>query len=254
MEMDDRPFRFRGGDCIRDFLEWLETLTEEDTRPLIVIAHNFQGYESYPVIDKYHPRKIQIEQVRNGGKVLALQQDGIRFIDSLFFQMPLAAFPKMFGLTKLKKEYFPHLFNTCESADYVGPTLSKDHYMPEGMSVKGRKEFEKLHAEQVQKNVEFDFDKELVSYCESDMRLLKEGCMTFKRLFEVQTGFNPFDQITIASACNRDLHMNRMVADTITSEPINGWRLATRDSRESMEWLLWCERGLRQAHWMALME
>ena len=96
--------------------------------------------------------------------------------------------------------------------------------MPEGMSVKGRQEFEEWHAEQVRKNVEFDFSKELVSYCESDVRLLKEGCLTFKRLFETQTGFNPFDQITIASACNRDLRMNRMVADTIASEPIHGWR------------------------------
>ena len=254
-ENDDRPFRFPGDACIGAFLEWLETLTEEDTRPLTVIAHNFQGYDSYPIIDEYHRQKLQIEQVRNGAKVLALQQDGIRFIDSLsFFQMPLAAFPKTFGLTELKKGYFPHLFNTRENVEYVGPIPSKDHYMPEGMSVKGRQEFEEWHAEQVRKNVEFDFDKELISYCESDVRLLKEGCLTFKRLFEAQTGFNPFDQITIASACNRDLRMNRMVADTIASEPIHGWRLVTQHSRESLEWLLWCEQGLRQARWMALTE
>ena len=47
------------------------------------------------------------------------------------------------------------LFNTCENADYVGPIPSKDHYMPEGMSVNGQEEFKKWHAEQVQlKNVE----------------------------------------------------------------------------------------------------
>ena len=40
--------------------------------------------------------------------------------------------------------------------------------------------------------------------------LLKQGCLTFKRLFEAQGGFNPFDHITIASACNMDLRMNRM--------------------------------------------
>lgn len=254
-EKDDRPFRFPGDECIHDFLEWLDTLTEEDTRPLTVIAHNFQGYDSYPVIDEYHRQKIQIEQVRNGAKVLALQRDGIRFIDSLsFFQMPLSAFPKTFGLTELKKGYFPHLFNTRENAEYVGPIPAKDYYMPEGMSVKGRKDFETWHAKQVTDGVEFDFAKELVSYCESDVRLLKEGCLTFKRLFEAKTSFNPFEQITIASACNRDLRMNRMIPESIASEPLNGWRMTTRHSRGAMEWLLWREHGLRQSHWMALTE
>ena len=49
--------------------------------------------------------------------------------------MPLAAFPKTFGFTELKKGYFPHLFNTREHAEYVEP---------EGMSMKGRKDFETL--------------------------------------------------------------------------------------------------------------
>lgn len=82
--------------------------------------------------------------------------------------------------------------------------------------------------------MEFDFAKELVSYCESDVRLLKEGFLTFKRLFEAKTGFNPFEQITIASACNRDLRMNRMIPESIGSEPLNGWRLTTRHSRGAM--------------------
>ena len=40
-EHDDRPVRFKGEACIKHFLEWLDTLTENDTRPLTVIAHNF---------------------------------------------------------------------------------------------------------------------------------------------------------------------------------------------------------------------
>lgn len=47
-EYDDRPVRFKVEGCVRDFLEWLETLTEEDTRPLTVIAHNFQGMLGKP--------------------------------------------------------------------------------------------------------------------------------------------------------------------------------------------------------------
>ena len=65
-----------------------------------------------------------MEQVRNGGKLMQVTFDRIRFIDSLsFFQMPLSAFPKTFALTELKKGYFPQLFNISENQAYVGTTL-----------------------------------------------------------------------------------------------------------------------------------
>jgi len=92
------------------------------------------------------------------------------------------------------------------------------------MSPKARQEFETWHQEQRDKDEVFDFQKELVAYCESDVRLLIEGCLTFKRLFEAKTEFNPFEHITIASACNRELRMNRMIPDSLASEPLGGWR------------------------------
>jgi len=136
---------------------------------------------------------------------LEVKHDRIRFIDSLsFFQTPLSAFPKTFGLTELHKGYFPHKFNIPEHQNYVDIVPALDYYMPETMSPEGKQALEKWHQEQRDKEVVFDFQKELVAYCKSDVRLLKEGCLTFKRLFETLTGFNPFDHITIASACNRD--------------------------------------------------
>ena len=113
---DDRLFRLQGEHCIRDFLEWLDTLTENDTRQVNVIAHNFQGYDGYFVIHQYHSDNQTVKQLRNGCKLLEVKRDRIRFIDSLsFFQMPLSAFPKTFGLIELKKSYFPHKFNIPEN-------------------------------------------------------------------------------------------------------------------------------------------
>ena len=60
---DDRPFHFKGDTCMANFLEWLDTLTAGDTRSITVIAHNFQGYNGYFVVDEYH-RQNRI--VRNG--------------------------------------------------------------------------------------------------------------------------------------------------------------------------------------------
>ena len=103
-----RPVRFQGEHCVRDFLEWLDTLTQEDTRPVNVLAHNFQGYDGYFVVNQYHSDNQTVKQIRNGCKLLEVKHDKIRFIDSLsFFQMPLAAFPKTFGLTELKKGLLP---------------------------------------------------------------------------------------------------------------------------------------------------
>ena len=113
---DERPVRFRGDSCMRDFLEWLDTLTEEDSREVKVLAHNFQVYDGYFVVEEYHRQHRIVQQLRNGAKLLLVTFDRITFIDSLsFFQMPLSAFPKTFGLTELKKGYFPHLFNTLSN-------------------------------------------------------------------------------------------------------------------------------------------
>ena len=238
-EDDDQPMCFPGNHCVRDFLEWLDTLTLHDTRQVNVLAHNFQGYDGYFIIHQYYGDNRIVEQLRNGCKLLQVQHDRIRFIDSLsFFQMPLSAFPKTFGLTELHKGYFPHKFNHPDHQNYVGPIPALDYYIPETMSPEGKQALETWHQEQRDKV--FDFKKELVKYCKSDVRLLKQGCLTFKRLFETLTGFNPFDHITIASACNRDLRMNRMIPNSIASEPVRGWRNRINYSKVALEWLTWC--------------
>ena len=108
-EDDDRPVRFVGEHCLRDFLEWLDTLTNNDRRQVNLLAHNFQGYDGYFVVHQYYGDNRIVEQLRNGCKLLEVKHDRLRFIDSLsFFQLPLSAFPKTFGLTELKKGYFPH--------------------------------------------------------------------------------------------------------------------------------------------------
>ena len=109
------------------------------------------------------------------------------------------------------------------------------------MSVQGRQDFERWYADQVARRVQFHFQQELQTYCESDVKLLKQGCLTFKRDFEALAHFNPFDQMTIASACNRDLCMNRVAEDTIASDPLQGWRPSTNHSHVAMQWLRWLE-------------
>ncbi|CAH3124115.1 unnamed protein product [Pocillopora meandrina] len=96
------------------------------------------GYVTCPLCHHY--------QLRNGAKLLQVTFDRITFIDSLsFFQMPLSAFPKTFGLTKLKKGYFPHLFNTLSNQSYIGRIPDTSYFMPDIMSVSARRDFEAWH-------------------------------------------------------------------------------------------------------------
>ena len=49
---DERPVCFQGDLCMRDFLEWLDTLMEEDSQDVKVLSHNFQGYDGYFVVEE----------------------------------------------------------------------------------------------------------------------------------------------------------------------------------------------------------
>ena len=129
-------------------------------QPLTVLAYNFQGYDSYPVIDTWNRLRLKLGQNRNRGKILQLQclASSVHFIDSMsFFQMKLAKFPKTFGLTELKKGYFPHLFNTDDHHTYVRSLPNEHYYMPDGMSVEDRDVFRRWHAKLTREGYVFDF-------------------------------------------------------------------------------------------------
>ena len=251
-----------GETCIERFIKELKELSDKNQRRVVAIAHNMQAYDGYFVVNEMYRDGLEVSQIRNGAKILELEHFHVRFIDSLnFFAMPLKAFPATFGLSykdsngeelHYAKGYFPHLFNTKQNEDYVGPLPDKSFYMPETMGVDDLKKFEKWHADQVKSNAVFDMRRDIKSYCAMDVTILREGCQTFQKLFQKETetvdakgniipGFNPFDHVTIASACNRDM-INRTDDNTIASEPAYGWAgLKGNQSKQALEWLLWMQ-------------
>ena len=259
-----------GDTCVEEFVKDLKQITERTQRRLIVIAHNLQSYDGYFIIREMYRDGKQLTQIRNGAKILELEHFDIRFIDSLnFFAMPLKAFPKTFGMKYTErneageeveafyaKGWFPHLFNRRENEDYVGPMPPKSEYMPETMSLEERESFEKWYEEQVEQNAVFDFRRDIKAYCQMDVTILREGCQMFQRLFQTKTeiaeqkipGFNLFEHITIASACNRGM-INRTEDQTIASEPAYGWAgQRGNQSKEAMEWLLWLEHQKKEEY------
>ena len=226
---------------------------EDDEDPPIritVIAHNFQGYDSYFIMQEYQAQARNYNQIRNGGKILELRvgkpgKERIRFIDSLsFLTMPLATITSTFGFEEddttlnLKKGYFPHFFNVPENQHYRGPLPAKHFYSPHTFSPERFDAFEQWYEQTSrQPDYVFDFQVEIEAYCASNVRLLRAGCEMFRQEFQDLAHFDPFEHVTIASACSRDLRKSRLQRDTIASEPVNGRRLNIRYSLAALEWL-----------------
>lgn len=106
------------------------------------------------------------EVIPNGSMLMAITHKGlgVRVIDSLnFLPMALSKLPGCFGLSELKKGYFPHLFNTRENQQYEGPLPEPRFYSPETMSPSARQAFMAWHEEH--KQDVFSFQAEMLAYC-----------------------------------------------------------------------------------------
>ena len=69
----------------------------------------------------------------------------------------------------------------------------------------------------------------------------------FQSLFIKESNFNPFEHVTIASACNRDLIENRLEKEKIASEPTFGWNgKLGNQSKEALQWLQWLDYQKRK--------
>ena len=181
-----------------DFCEWLFGMDHH--KGYTVMAHYGKGYDfqfvqTYCLENDMKPKKM----LRDGGKIKYMEVNGLRFIDSIsFVAAPLKDFPKAFGLHELKKGYFPHLFNRPENWGYKGMFPPAECYSPDNMRSGDRKDFLAWYALQTGT---FDFEKECMDYCKSDVLLLKQGMLAFQKEFERMTGIDPLAHITIASAC-----------------------------------------------------
>ena len=228
---------FQGEDTVKEFCEWL--LTPEH-KGCIVVAHNFQGYDSYFIINFLNKNAIQYEIIYRGAKVLSMTipMFNIKFIDSLnFIPMSLAKFPKTFAQPELCKGYFPHLFNKDENQNYVGPIPCQYDYGVNFMKPAEREAFIAWHQEQVENNYVFDFRKEIIKYCRSDVDIMAKCCLLYREMFRNETDIDPFDKaLTIASCCHQVYRTNFLKKDTIGIFS-HDRQLKTNQSNAAVKWL-----------------
>ena len=234
-ETSDKKYHCWGRTCLRDFHNKLMTALQEIEKEnnlrwnqveMQVYFHNFRGFDGMFIIKQLYDMNIKVSKVlMTGQKILYFECNRLKFKDSMsFLNMPLESFTKTFGLTELKKGYFPHSFNRKENQNYEGLIPDLKYYETNCMNTKKKEAVEKWHGEEVLKGESWNFKKELLEYCESDVKLLKEGCLAFAADFEKECKFNPLkENITIASACHNFWRNNQMIPYSIAVEPPHGW-------------------------------
>ena len=228
---------FKGSDTLDDFCQWLFS---EDNYNVTVICHNFQGYDSYPILLYLYKNAIIPSIIPNGAKIMCLQVPSckIKMIDSInFLPMALSKLPDMFGLTELAKGYFPHLINRKENRDMILSHLPDiTYYNPDAMSPEAREAFLSWYYEH--KNMSFNFQHELLIYCRSDVDILRRCCLKFRENFIDVTTIDPFEKsITIASACQRVFRTNFLKENSIGIIPTHGYNPQQNQSVKALQWI-----------------
>ena len=171
----------------------------------------------------------------------------IRLIDSLnFLQMPVKSFPKTFGMNELKKGFFPHNFNKKCHKNYVGLIPSKKHYGYNQMKPDVKAEFLKWYDARVSENYVFDFQKEIIEYCRSDVDILRRGMMKLREDFIQLENIDPLCYITIASVCMMIYRSNYMPKKTTAIVP--EYVKTDNFSKMSIMWLNYVSNGVNIQH------
>ena len=231
---------FKGEDCVDRFGKWLLDGTHQGA---IVIAHNLRSFDAYFLCEYFYKECLLPKLILNGAKIISMELEAakIKFRDSLnFLPMPLKALPKTFGLTELKKGYFPHFFNRKDTQQYVGPLPPIKDDDPDNMSTKERQEFLRWYEELQNADYVFEFETEIEEYCRSDVDILRRCCLEFKKLMEETCNLDPFKHcVTIASACKRVFRQEFLEERTIGLIPPQDYHPARKYSIMALQCLAW---------------
>ena len=232
-----REYIFSGNNTLNNFCHWLFSEGNYDST---VLCHNFQGYDSYPILQYLYRNAIMPTIVPNGAKVMSLTVESckIKMIDSInFLPMALAKLPDMFGFKELKKGYFPHLFNKKENQNVVLDRLPElVYYNPDSLKPDDRENLLIWYNDH--KNDKFHLQHELKTYCQSDVDILRRCCLKFREDFIDVTGIDPFEKsITIASAYNLVFRTNFLKRETIAVIPHHGYNPEQKQSVKALQWI-----------------
>ncbi len=206
-----REIIFRDNNVTDKFGSWA---LEKQHIGCTFVAHNAKAYDNYFLLNYFLQKNITPSVIFNGSKAVYMRIGkglNVRFLDScMFLPMALSELPKCFELSELKKGYFPHFFNKPSNYGKVFNSLPPaEDYGSSSMSVEKKHKF--LEWYEKHRNDTFDFEKEMLTYCRSDVDILRRACLVYRELLMQatckdpenieKTGIDPFSFVSAASVC-----------------------------------------------------
>ncbi|GFT85128.1 DNA_pol_B_2 domain-containing protein, partial [Nephila pilipes] len=77
----------------------------------------------------------------------------------------------------------------------------------------------------------------MLSYCRSDVDILRRCCMVFREQFMEIANVDPFRYVTIASACMATYRSGHIQDNSIAMVPIHGYSHGKQFSPDAIRWL-----------------
>lgn len=176
----------------------------------ILVAHNASGYDSrlvYEAIAKCIPG-VHITCINRGSKILNMNCYQIKqrnskakliFKDSIL-HLPgsLANLAKAFCKGRMLKGYFPHLFNTTQNQNYIGPIPAK-HFFDMERSARFESDLQAFNEWYATQTGDWNFKEELIKYCRNDVEMLADIIKQYDDTYYETFEAHPFYYTTTPS-------------------------------------------------------
>lgn len=232
---------FEGRNCVIDFLNLVMDY-KADVSQIVCIAHNLRAFDGQLLMrDLLNIPNHDIKLIQNGFKILKIELKGyISFIDSLnFIPGSLSKFKDMFGLEDdYEKGFFPYMFLSYSNWNYVGKLPPSDQF---GFNLNDTKckrvqAFLKWYNEQPKDN--YSLREQCISYCDSDVKVLRAGCLSYNKLIMKISGINAFTcTLTLAQLSMTIFRKKFMKEGMLGIIPENNYRLNGNQSKMCRSWL-----------------
>ena len=117
-----------------------------------------------------------------------------------------------------------------------------EFYSPDTMHAGEHERFQSWYAKLNASDYEFDFSREFIHYCRTDVTVVRRACLAFRGLILHCGDVCPFaESCTIAWTCSRVYRKNFLERDRIAVLPPGGYRWADKQLRKAVAWLVWLE-------------
>ena len=228
---------YEGDNCIKDFMTYMMNVNKGN---VILLAHNGKGYDTRLIYEDIIQRKsdINISAIMAGshfneikiGRQLYLRDTMLHMVGSL------KNIAKDNGCT-LDKGYFPHLFNSLENYNYVGPIPEK-RFFDMSANAKSQTDFDEFNKWYSEQSGEWNFKTELKKYCINDVEVLAEIVLKYHTIKFEQFKISPWKSMTNASYHHKVAKI--MITRNLELDPT------------SENYLNDVERLARTSHWAVL--